>query len=56
MPKLTYADEKQEVEFSEAQNILKISNENIKYAINNPVKPAPIDKTASTINVIPSGR
>ena len=35
---------------------LKISNENIRYAINNPVKPAPIDKTASTINVIPSGR
>ena len=32
------------------------SNEKIKYAINNPVKPAPIDKTASTINVIPSGR
>jgi len=28
MPKLTYADEKREVEFSEAQSILEISNEN----------------------------
>tara|TARA_Y100001934_G_C11912281_1_gene567184 strand:- start:142 stop:252 length:111 start_codon:yes stop_codon:yes gene_type:complete len=28
MPKLTYADEKNEVQFSEAQSILEISNEN----------------------------
>ena len=27
MPKLTYADEKREVEYSEAQSILEISNE-----------------------------